>query len=104
MSQISNQAVLKCSQCGQTVILTHLSTMEPDEDLTILHQEMKDIANNCLCPDCQARHNYAVAQQNRGYAQDHILRPMARDFFPFEWELWQREQEKARRIRQCLLK
>jgi len=74
MSEMKNQAVLKCTRCGKPVILSKLATAEPDPELKLLHQLMKDIAKNILCPECQAQFNYNIEQQRKGVKTDYHVR------------------------------
>lgn len=75
MSQMSNQAVLKCSQCGATVVLTHLETTQPDPDSKLLMELMRSLGKNALCPTCQARLNYNAEKERKGEQTDYVLRP-----------------------------
>jgi len=75
MSQMKNMAVLRCSQCGGAVVLTHLSTTESDPDSEILLNLMRNIGKNVMCPACLERLNRSVELERKGIRTDFHVRP-----------------------------
>lgn len=75
MSQMSNTAVLRCSQCGRPMMLTGLNTTDSDPDSEKLFELMRMIAKNGMCPNCQRVHNYYAQQEQKGIKTDYYVRP-----------------------------
>ncbi len=66
MSILSTRPVLKCVRCGDSVIVSMLSTRAADADGSILHGMLKDLEKSALCPDCIGQHNYIAKEARVG--------------------------------------